>query len=261
MACDPVTCAANRACVEGACVDPCTGVTCAAGQVCVYPGECVADNCFDAGCSEGERCVGFICEPDPCANLFCNEGEFCREGRCVTSCATVSCPLGEVCVDGRCAVSACADVTCPEGQACFGGRCGGDPCAAVRCDVGQRCTLGLCEDDPCVHIECPVAERCTIIEGQAQCVADWVEVPVAPMTPDAGTPDRDAGGFAADLGYAGDGATLPTIGDERADGGGALVSDAPSAGCACSAGRDNAAGMAWLGLLAAPALLRRRRRR
>jgi len=261
LACDLVTCAADRACVDGACVDPCAGVTCAAGQVCVFPGECVADNCFDAGCGEGERCVGFICEPDPCAQLFCNEGEFCREGRCVSSCATVSCPLGEVCVDGRCAVSACAGVSCPEGQACFDGRCEGDPCAAVTCDVGQRCALGLCEDDPCAHIECPVAERCAVVEGQAQCVADWAEVPIEPTTSDAGLVDRDGGGFVADLGYGSDGATLPPSGGGRADGGGALVSDAPSAGCACSAGRDGAAGLGWLGLLAAPALLRRRRRR
>ena len=259
--CDLVTCDAGLLCEAGECVDPCAGTSCPGGQVCVFPGECVADNCFEAGCGVGERCVAFVCEPDPCADLFCNEGEFCRDGRCVSSCAAVSCPLGESCRDGQCVADACAAIECADGQACFDGDCVGDPCQGIECDVGQRCDEGLCVEDDCNHIQCPVAERCEVIDGTAQCVADWAAEDPAPPSLDAGVGASDMGTFQADIGtvVGADGGNIGRpLGDVDA---GTIASDSTSsAGCACRAGTDGPRTFVWLlPLLAAP-LARRRRR-
>ena len=263
QACDLVTCGPEQICVAGTCSDPCEGVSCPAGQVCVHPGECVADNCFEAGCAPGERCVDFICQADPCTGLFCNEGEFCRDGRCVQSCAAVSCPFGESCQDGQCIADTCANVGCPDGQTCLMGACAADPCQGIRCDVGLRCDDGVCTGDPCQNIECPPNERCEVQEGSAQCVAAWGPEP--PLSaPDLGLDAGDAPA-SRDAGPGTEVSDLSVVSRPEADGGGGrgISQDAPTsaAGCGCrTASRAPMnSGLVLLTLACLPAIRRRRR--
>ena len=262
--CDLITCEAGQICVAGTCADPCANVTCAAGQICVYPGECVADNCFAAGCTAGERCVNFVCEPDPCAETQCDAGQFCRDGRCISSCAAVACPLGESCLDGACIADPCAGRTCPDGQACRDGACAVDPCQGVTCDPGLACVDGVCGDDPCHNVHCAPNERCEVLQGLAQCVADW-----GPETP-VGQPDGgvgDAGG-ASDAGAGMDTGPIFVGGDAvvpltNSDGGTHQIAQDSSStsGCGCRVG-GNTNGSPYLLLLALGTIpgLRRRRR-
>ncbi len=264
--CDLLECGDGHVCRDGQCVDPCAAVDCTPGEACVG-GRCVANNCYEAGCLDGERCVDFICEPDPCHDLFCNEGEFCRDGRCVSSCATVSCPLGESCRDGVCVTDPCEELGCPDGQICRAGECAADICAGVQCATGQRCDEGACVHDPCQDVRCPPAERCVVLDGQPQCQADWppVDEPGFVPDPDAGVPADvgpptgrpDTGGPAPNF----DAAPRPS-GDGGLDDADAGRSgdDPVSEGCACDAAGGGSA-LPWLlALLAAPPVLRRRRR-
>ena len=77
-------------------------------------------------------------------------------------------------------------LVCGDGQVCIEGICEPDPCEGYSCDEGEACILGACEPDPCRHVECPPLERCELIQGTAQCVADWVgamsEPPPEPNT-------------------------------------------------------------------------------
>jgi MYXO-CTERM domain-containing protein len=228
----------------------------------------VADNCFEAGCAPGERCVDFICEADPCDGLFCNDGEFCRDGRCVRSCATVSCPAGEACQDGQCIADACAGLSCPDGQRCLDGACAADPCSGVTCEPGLACADGVCAGDPCHNVACPPNERCEVQSGVAQCVAAWgPETPTTdpdagpPVPTDAGPPVLGDGG--PGLGGADSAITdSPETGPPSGNDGISKGDAAEAAGCACRTGTNTPA-PAWLGLLglaAWPAARRRRRR-
>ena len=266
--CDLLTCGPDQVCLAGVCTDPCAGVSCPAGQLCIPPGECVADNCFEAGCAPGERCVDFICEADPCDGLFCNDGEFCRDGRCVRSCATVSCPAGEACQDGQCIADACAGLSCPDGQRCLDGACAADPCSGVTCEPGLACADGVCAGDPCHNVACPPNERCEVQSGVAQCVAAWgPETPTTdpdagpPVPTDAGPPVLGDGG--PGLGGADSAITdSPETGPPSGNDGISKGDAAEAAGCACRTGTNTPA-PAWLGLLglaAWPAARRRRRR-
>ncbi|MCB9543664.1 MAG: MYXO-CTERM sorting domain-containing protein [Myxococcales bacterium] len=258
--CDVADCAVGQICEQGRCIDPCDGVMCGDG-VCVG-GECGDDTCERTGCPDGQRCVSGRCEADPCEGVPCPDGAFCREGDCVGSCATVSCALDERCLDGACVPDPCFGVMCPDGEQCVGGGCSQDPCAGVECLGEQLCVDGFCATDPCDAIECPPAEACEVIEGAAQCVADWTgdgtpggRDDMDPI-PDAGDmdvgPDPDDG--VSDL----DGGIIPPGGDDPvADGG--TGAEAETVGCSCRADAEGS-GAPWL-LLALLGLPLRRRRR
>lgn len=264
-ACDLAECAADQVCEEGVCVDPCASVQCPDGQICAG-GECVADNCYAAGCAPGQICVDFVCQDDPCGEIFCNAGEFCRNGVCVASCATVSCAFGQSCVDGACVEDPCADVMCADGQVCADGACGGDPCAGITCDVGQSCKDGVCSHDPCFNVVCPPAEVCRVVDDQAQCFGDWPPLDDPNYHPDGGVGpvDQDMGPEPGkyDLGVVDltDAAAIETRDMSRN-----ITQDDPTpvSDCSCRTpgGPDRGTALGLLGLLVAPALLRRRRRR
>jgi hypothetical protein len=172
--CANVRCSSGQVCDQsnGLCVDACADVICADGKTCIE-GTCVPDTCEYTGCPEGRRCQSGFCIVDSCANVTCTDSSFCRDGECIFSCAEVSCGFNEYCVDGRCQEKRCAGLVCADGQVCINDRCVNDPCPAILCDDGQFCFEGRCMDDPCKSVTCPNLQKCQVIEGTAQCVADW----------------------------------------------------------------------------------------
>jgi hypothetical protein len=167
-------CGDGRACIEGACVSLCAGVDCSVGERC-DPDQGVCVSACDPGCAEGERCVDGVClgGEDPCADVECGAASFCREGDCVFSCAGISCPYGEGCIDGQCVDLRCGGVVCPEGQICIADSCVVPECDSAACVEGETCVNDACAPDPCLGIRCPVNQTCELIDGTAQCVADW----------------------------------------------------------------------------------------
>ncbi len=83
--------------------DPCDGVRCIPPQVCV-DGECVDPCSGDEDCPEGYVCENGRCVPkDPCEGVICPEGYICKDGVCVPNpCYGVVCPEGYICVNGKC---------------------------------------------------------------------------------------------------------------------------------------------------------------
>jgi MYXO-CTERM domain-containing protein len=125
-ACVDVECDPGQRCVEGACVDGCTGVVCPQGERCdPIVGGCV-DPCAGLECDGNQVCVDGVCQ----AHCSCNPQrcetqslECGGDGRCFDpDCVDVSCELGFVCRGGDC-VDACLDVTCPDGMVCHRGQC------------------------------------------------------------------------------------------------------------------------------------------
>ncbi len=265
--CDGVECPFGELCndINGQCEDVCGAVDCAAGQRC-FEGACVPDTCLSTGCPDGSVCNGVECVPDPCANADCPAGEFCRGGQCIPSCARVSCPLYQRCIDGACVADDCGGVTCPEGQACVGaGMCEADPCAGVQCGDGETCVAGVCEFDGCIGIDCPPGQYCEVQQGRAQCLGG--EPPAEPQPPIGGMGGSGGmGGMGGGAGGAGgDGvevdAGIIVNSDMGTPGPGNVSEDLPAEGCSCDVGGDAPTDpLAWLLLLPAVGLLRRRRR-
>ena len=175
--CAGVHCLDGQECVPetGSCRDLCLGVECGNDEICVQ-GACLLNTCEVAGCSPGMRCELGFCIHDPCADIECGEGSFCREGSCVFSCAQVACGFDEVCIDGSCSSARCNGLVCADGQVCIDSICELDPCENYECEANQACIFGECKPDPCLHIDCPSLERCELIQGTAQCIADWIDV-------------------------------------------------------------------------------------
>ena len=183
----------GETCTDLGCVNLCAGVDCAEGDACVE-GDCGVDHCIRTGCPDGQRCRPGGCEVDPCDGVDCGDGSFCRDGGCVFSCAEVSCPPASACFDGLCQETGCDPVGCPDVDIiCVDAVCVPDPCKDVVCGPAETCERGACIADPCVDLRCPRHQRCEVTEGEAQCVADWPTIPVAPP-PDMGMGMGGAGG-------------------------------------------------------------------
>ena len=99
-----------------------------------------------------------------------------------------------------------------------------------ECGPGRTCLGGQCEDDPCSGIECPANQRCEVVDGTAQCVADWsqpVDRPDSGIEDDAGTgtdggTEADAGIPATDGGTGTDGSSVESDGGAGGAGGGVV---------------------------------------
>lgn len=205
--CQETGCLNGFVCEATGCVDRCEGVVCDDGQEC-YGGQCIDEraSCENSSCPDGFACSNGVCDPvNPCAGVDCGTESFCRDGECVFSCADVSCPAATACFDGICQSTGCGPVGCEANQACIDNLCVDNPCGDVTCDDGQVCYRGECIVDPCGPVDCPPLQRCEVVEGTAQCVADWPIVeepdPVGGMggaggdAPVGGSdnPDSDAG--------------------------------------------------------------------
>ena len=261
--CVMMECAPHEQCSDGRCFDPCADISCGLGDVCI-DGECDPDDCRTHDCPDGEICDVGICVSDVCAEVSCGLGEFCRDGECVGSCATVSCALFESCRNGECVPDPCGGVECGDGERCIDGGCVDDPCHEVDCPLGETCRDAMCVDDTCTTVVCPEAERCEMIDGLAQCVADWTPID-APVDPDGGPGGVDGGGpvmagdagLDDDMGFAGGG-----FHDGALPGGdaGGPSGDEPAPDCHCDlAARDAPLAPLWLTLLLVFRLRRRRR--
>ncbi|MEZ4436645.1 MAG: hypothetical protein R3F65_29950 [bacterium] len=273
--CDDGRCPPGAACLDGACVGPCAGVTCPLGAacdprtgVCLDPcadiecpdgwcldGACVSGDCHDTGCPTGERCRAGACAPDPCLGVECGQASFCRDGDCVFSCAEIACGFGELCQDGACRDATCGGLVCPPGQVCDDDLCVPDDCDPGACPGAQICLGGACADDPCDGVRCPPGQGCAIVDGTAQCLADWLD-PIEPRPdaePDAGPADAGPDAMPDDA-TPGD-ATLPR---DHGIGGDDGPAQSGTHDCACDAA-DRGPVPVWL--LLALALTRRRRRR
>ena len=215
------------------------------------------------------------CVDNPCAGVECGDTSFCRDGQCVFSCAGISCPFGEECIDGQCQEISCGGVVCAEGQACANETCQEDNCNPEDCEPGRVCLGGECTDNPCDGIQCPANQRCEVVDGTAQCVADWNrgENPEADMGMGGGA---DGGAVPADAGM-----DTPDSGDDPIEvdggepepnqdggtngGGGSSGTDDGdgASGCSCDVGGDAPAPLSWLlvGLLGLSGVRIRRRRR
>ena len=174
--CANVTCTGFEKCVDGKCVDLCTGKTCPSGQVC-KGGDCVEDNCYGKGCPAGQICYQSQCIPDPCVGIIdtCKAGEFCENGVCKPSCAAALCGAKGKCQYGKCVENLCAKVNCISGAPCYDGVCHSS-CEGVACDketadpdLRRICKDAKCVDNPCALVTCknPAIERCE----RGQCVS------------------------------------------------------------------------------------------
>ena len=288
-ACSVMECPEGETCKDGRCENLCADVECPEGQFC-EDGACLNDDCSGRGCPDGQRCAGTMCQDDPCTGVDCPARSFCRAGECIGSCAEVSCPLGQHCIDGECVGNPCDDVACEGEQICQNGECIDDPCIGAICPPGQRCAGGECVGDPCDGVECPAGERCRIIDGSAQCVADWRagDDPGPGMGGAPGMGGMPAGGvmgMGGAMGMGGNGeqpgGAMPQPeggamggqddspeGGSMTDGGvsgqGGATDQAPTApepvaSCGCDAQPSNPSPAMLLLLLAYPALRRRRR--
>ena len=272
--CAGVECPQGRPCDEasGLYTDSCDGVECAEAEYCLN-GECHGEgDCYDAGCPAGRLCRGGLCVDDPCNGVDCGEASFCREGQCVFSCAGISCPFGQGCVDGQCEDIRCGGVNCADGQACRDEQCVPDECDQESCQTGQVCLGGECSDNPCDGVECPANQRCEVVDGTAQCIADWnqggpdgdggVTEPDAGMPSDAATPLPDSGSQSDSGRSTEDGGSEQDAGGPTADGGasgGNGDDTGDAAGCACDASQGTSSPL-WAFFLVAALGLRRRRR-
>ncbi|MBV70573.1 MAG: hypothetical protein CMH52_04415 [Myxococcales bacterium] len=282
--CAGVECPAGRPCdsANGLCTDPCEGVECADGEYCVN-GDCYGEgDCYEAGCPGTQLCREGVCIPNPCDGIECGDTSFCRDGQCVFSCAGISCPYGQDCVDGQCVEVNCGGVVCAEGQACADETCQEDNCNPDECGEGRTCLGGQCVDDPCSGVTCPANQRCQVIDGTAQCIADWnqnVEQPDMGMSEtDMGSSDSDAGmggagggGSDSDGGTGGaggsggsdsDGGTGGAGGDDSDDQSGSdSDADSDGEGCSCDVGSNDTPTPFALLLIAGLGLVRTRIRR
>jgi hypothetical protein len=267
--CAGVECPADRPCdpANGLCTDPCENVECADGEYCVN-GACHGPgDCYEAGCPGAQLCREGNCIDNPCTGIECGETSFCREGECVFSCAGISCPFGQACIDGQCAEINCGGVVCAEGQTCSDETCQEDLCNPEECGDGRTCLGGECTDDPCDGVECPANQRCEVVDGTAQCIADWNQ-PVEPR-PDMGAPMGDMGAEPADGGsvVSGDaGVESDSTAPPSSADGGVIVNEEPAGeddagqGCSCDVNQENSSPLAIL-LFGVLAIFRPRRRR
>ena len=179
-------CVDGEVCDEGVCRP--TPVACDATRPCeglalCVQGACVPVACFgDDDCGEGERCVGFLCEPSAplCTDdEACGDGpERCIRGRCVMPVCgeDLACDAPFACSDGICALAPCVDdAGCLEGEICDGGVC--TPPVACRNDAacGAACPgqVGRCEGGACVCEEacpatCPTGTFCCAERGRCR---------------------------------------------------------------------------------------------
>ena len=196
--CAGVECRAGETCnaVSGLCEDSCADVTCDPGQVC-HLGACEPDDCYTIGCPAGEICLDAECAADPCFDVQCGEDSFCRNGRCVFSCARISCPMGQGCRDGECVDIRCGSIVCGADQVCIADECVPNDCSDETCGESRRCVQGACADDPCAGVVCPPYQTCGMADGEAQCVADWLDGQEPPGV-DAGVEEDDDAGTPTD---------------------------------------------------------------
>jgi len=195
--CAGVDCPQGRPCdpSNGLCTDPCDGIECGPAEYCI-DGACQGEgDCYEAGCPGEQLCVDGLCAPNPCAGVECGDASFCREGACIFSCAGISCPFGQACIDGQCEDVSCGGVVCTDGQTCIDEGCEPDECVPEACGTGRTCIEGECRDDPCAGIECPAHQQCVIIDGTAQCIADWNRPIDTGMGGDPGGMGGDPGGM------------------------------------------------------------------
>jgi MYXO-CTERM domain-containing protein len=268
--CAGVECPAGQSCnpQSGLCEDPCANVHCDGGQVC-HAGQCQADDCYVVGCEKHEGCENGACicksgqcEPDPCRGVECGAGSFCRDGSCVFSCAEISCPLGEACLDGQCEDARCGGVVCGADQVCVNDECVAPSCTDDSCGPGRLCIANACADDPCAYVHCPDHQTCKVVQGTAQCAADW-NVPETPVdggvTEDAG-PVSDAGPAPDMGGPTTDAGSLDSGGQTQTDAG-PSENSSESSGCSCDVTGSAGLEPLFFAALAFGAPLLRRRRR
>jgi hypothetical protein len=127
--CKGVSCASDKTCVAGVCVDACTGVKCPGAQTCIA-GTCV-DLCASLTCGSSEVCVAGLCQPS-CACVGCTGGLSCdASGKCVApACVGKKCAAGTTCDSTGTCVDDCAGATCPTGEVCMAGQCAPAPVSA-----------------------------------------------------------------------------------------------------------------------------------
>ncbi|MHC4815653.1 MAG: MopE-related protein [Planctomycetota bacterium] len=172
-------CTNTQNCVNGNCVEKCTGVVCEDYEKCeLTTGQCVDDSCVTQGCPDGQICVAHQCVTDPCPPGTCPENQMCSEGKCYDVCTKDTCPSGQACVKGKCTPDPCAGYPCDENYTCkvnSSGQpnCEPDPCRLVSCPSGQVCVDGNCIADPCAATKCPKGFRCEVSSGgEASCSVD-----------------------------------------------------------------------------------------
>ncbi|MCO4760643.1 MAG: N-acetylmuramoyl-L-alanine amidase [Myxococcales bacterium] len=251
--CDPKNGGCKSANEGAACDDknPCTTATvcksgvCKAGsaQGCDDNNPCTDDSCTTGGCSHSNN------------KMFCDDGE--------------SCTLGDACKDGICrgTLISCDDGNpCTTGQQCVFGKCSK---GKLVCDDGNDCTADSCDAGKCSHgaivVDCDDGDNCTVKEycdtgvckgGQAKLCDDG-----DPCTEDRCVSQQGCvfpnicgggGGGAADgqgLGADAGGTSGPQPGF--------VPNASPSSGCSTS--HSGTTGGLWLMLLAAMAIVWRRR--
>ena len=233
-------CPEGETCHNGSCVPPCElGV------------EFACPLAFDV-CEESTR----LCVEPACVGVSCEAGEVCRAGACVGECDGVVCPHGLDCALDTCR-DGCEGVSCAAGTVCRGGICvpGCNQCNGISCRGGERCddATGECEDASCATA-CPEGTHCesgTCVDSCVGAVCPRGQICSVGRCIPMLRPGEDGGPGPGMR----DGGTMTD-----ADGG-TSRRRAGSCGCRVGSTESGAPVLGLLGLVAALATFRRRRRR
>ena len=151
----PGGCAADEACVEGACT----------------PLDALCRHATD--CGPGRACVDNACRPHCADDADCAHGTACADGLCVpaSECAGADdCPADADCLEMRCLTRCAMNPECGPDARCVAGVCRPDVaprpfCASdADCAAGHLCVAGVC------RTPCPSGEDAECLRWDAQLV-------------------------------------------------------------------------------------------
>ncbi len=259
-------CADDEVCFRGACQPRCGGgeFKCAPPLVCGSESVCIAADCMDVECGDGEVCHDGECV-GACDDVVCPYGAACRSGVCVDVCEGVECDDGFSCevsyppeLDGApvgiCASCGCTG--CDDGYSCEQNLCVEDECVDMSCNAGFRCKAGECVDN-CDGAVCPAGNKCE--DGVCVVDEDYAPSSEGGAAGEGGSPPttisvggKSSGGFVGTGGSGGGGGTQQGLEDDEP-----IVEPR---GCGCMVVGSGRPGLPWLLSLGLALILMRRRR-
>ena len=205
-------CTVDKACIRGACVDPCSvRGACGKNALCKvieHRPRCTCPECYmgrpHVHCKISPQCSQpVIGEPEQKRECQvhgdCPQTLFCESGNCISPCGhTAVCAPNERCVaanheascqcKNKLAINSAGELTCPERQSI----CLSD----LECPGHLSCINGLCQS-PCHTAACPPGKKCHVLNHVPLCMCEeGCDVSVSLCLKDRGCPiDQACVGF------------------------------------------------------------------